>query len=164
MVDEVEVVYKCFVCPKAFSSVQALRGHMRVHRGVEVGDLHVRLPKAKIEEFLAFCRRHNASSCHMILSMIDAYIEGDKRGLIQVGSPNPAIVHLQQVFPSRPRGHGKYDLSGLVGVVGGLPRIQCNYFGGVCEGKVYCRNRCYAWLPWEKCGSCEYNRVRSVEP
>jgi hypothetical protein len=152
---EVKVVYKCFVCPKAFGSVQALRGHMRVHRGVEVGDLHVRLPKAKIEEFLAFCRRHNASSCHMVLSMIDAYIEGDKRGLIQVGSPNPAIVHLMQIFPGRARGHNKYELDLVVqDPLSGVLRCPRLDHRDTVPGRLgWCRD-VKRWVTPDQCLSC----------
>jgi hypothetical protein len=156
-VSEVRVVYKCVLCPKAFDNVQSLRAHMKVHRDVEFEHFHVRLPRAKVEEFKEFCRRHNTTTCHMILAMIDAYIEGDKRGLIQIGSTNPAIVHLQQFFASRPRGHGKYDTTSMLGFEPETPRVYCVFCGGFSGGLVFCQRYGSDWLPASRCADCPSN-------
>ncbi len=102
-------VYKCVICPASFTKQQSLAAHYRIHKDERFAELHVRLPKEKKEAFVEFCKRHNSTTCHMVLAMVDAYMEGDKRGLITVGSPNPAIVHIQQFFNAKPRGKGKYE-------------------------------------------------------
>jgi hypothetical protein len=158
-VSEVGVVYKCVLCSKAFNNVQSLRAHMKVHRDVEFEHFHVRLPRAKVEEFKEFCRRHNTTTCHMILAMIDAYIEGDKRGLIQIGSPNPAIVHLHQFFAARPRGHGKYDAAYMTVPVPGSSAVLCLYCDGFREGEVFCQRYGADWVPASKCSTCPKNRI-----
>jgi len=154
---EVRVVYKCVLCPKAFNNVQSLRAHMKVHRDVEFEHFHVRLPRAKVEEFKEFCRRHNTTTCHMILAMIDAYIEGDKRGLIQIGSTNPAVVHLQQFFASKPRGHGKYDLAGLGAAAPSAPQVYCVFCGGFSGSLVHCNRHGPNWIQIGRCVGCPSN-------
>jgi hypothetical protein len=106
-------VYKCVVCDASFDSKQSLAAHCKIHKDVEFAELHVRLPKEKVEAFKQFCESHNSTTCHMVLTMIDAYTEGVKKGLIVIGGANPAIVHLQQFFNARPRGRGKYDVEAL---------------------------------------------------
>ena len=154
---EVHVVYKCVLCPKAFNNVQSLRAHLKVHRDVEWKRLSVRLPKEKVVEFEEFCRRHNTTTCHMVLAMIDAYVEGDKRGLIQIGSTNPAVVHLQQFFASRPRGHGKYDVGALGGFEPSPPQVYCAFCGGFSGSLVFCQRYGSNWLPSSRCVDCTSN-------
>ena len=107
-------LYKCVVCGKAFTKLQSLMAHMRVHRDIEWARLSVRLPKSLVEEFKELAKRHNTTTCQLIHSMLTALIEGEKRGVVQIGSSNPVIINLVNVFNARPRGHGKYDFSALV--------------------------------------------------
>jgi len=96
----------------------------------------------------------------MILAMIDAYIEGEKRGLIQVGSPNPVIIHLQQFFASRPRGHGKYDVASATPGAGSNPAVLCLYLDGVYGGEVFCQWVGGLWIPASRCMDCPKNRLK----
>jgi len=148
-------VYKCVVCNKSFMKKQSLAAHCRIHKDVEFAELHVRLPKEKVEGFKAFCKRHNSTTCHMVLSMIDSYLEGDKRGLIVVGSPNPAIVHLQQFFNARPRGKRKYDVAPIP--FGPLEdALRCDHLHQKewAEGRFGWCSVCGRWVTPANCVSC----------
>jgi len=135
------IVYKCIVCGKAFTKRQSLMAHLASHRDIEWAHLDVRIPKEKLERFKEFCRRHNTTTCHMIMTFIDAVMEAMERSgnYVEVkpflkgaiGGSNPVIVNVQvhQYFMSKPRGKGKYDFSklDLEGCVlcGGKPYALC---------------------------------------
>lgn len=109
------VVYKCVVCGKAFTKLQSLMAHMRVHRDVEWARLSVRLPKKMVDEFKALAKRHNTTTCQLIHSLLTSLIEGEKRGIVTIGSQNPIVINLVNVFGGAPRGHKKWSLRGLAG-------------------------------------------------
>ena len=161
--------YRCLVCGRVFESAQGLRGHLKVHKG-QYKTVSFLASGVSYDEFKTLCKVHGLTTCHLFNTFMDAMNQAFKRGAkvewdpltenlrAQVGT-NPITINLSQNFGARPRGHGKYDLAGAAGAAGGIPRVLCNYFGGVSEGRVYCRNRCYTWLPWERCSGCEYNRA-----
>jgi len=103
------VVFKCVVCGKAFIKVQSLRAHLKVHRDVEFENFTVRIPKAKAARFREICRQHNTTTCHLILTLMDAVEEGVKTGLVKIGGANPVAIQVVTMVNARPRGHEKYD-------------------------------------------------------
>ncbi|MEM2197268.1 MAG: C2H2-type zinc finger protein [Sulfolobales archaeon] len=109
---EVVKVYTCFICNRSFSSVQALRGHMRVHkaeRGVLVKTSFI-LPRSKLERFRELCRRHKTTECHLLEVLIDAALKADELGVIRIGSENPVIVYVVHNFYGKPRSPFKLEI------------------------------------------------------
>lgn len=123
--------------------------------------------------FKAFCKKHGLTTCHIINMVVKSLPMADQAGvhfevkngkldISSVTGTNPLVFNfdVREFFGARPRGHGKYDLAGAAGAVE-LPKVLCNFYGGVAPGRVYCRYRgLFAWLPWEKCRECERNRYR----
>lgn len=149
------VLYKCVVCGFACTSKKALMGHMNKHRDVEWGFLHVRLPKALVDEFLRICREHNTTSCQVLHSLLTVFNEGSKRGLVDLSTKNPVTIQLVNVFGARPRGRGKYSFvsSGVVSDVNGgsecfvcgAPAVVAAFTGGwrevlLCRRHVFLKN------------------------
>lgn len=113
--DQVETLYKCMVCPKAFASKQALRGHMNAHRGEDIRTTHIVVRGEKWDRFKRFCEDHNMTTCHMIDALITLALKGKEDGIVDVVGPNPVIFNLSQVFLGKPRSAWKVDLtSGIV--------------------------------------------------
>jgi len=155
----VDVVYSCLVCGKAFTSRQALAAHMRVHRDVEFVKTSFRLPRDLAERFVEVCHKHHTTACHVVYTLIQAFVEGEKRGLVDISTKNPVIVHMHQYFAARPRGHGKYAFPPgfLPSTVINIPR--CGHVQSVCSrtGEVYCGGA-GTWVSPEKCRKCGFNR------
>lgn len=118
---KIETLFSCVLCPSSYSTRQGLAGHMNKHKDVEFRQFNIRIPKEKRDAFMALCAKHNVTSCHMMLAMIDAYLKGDECGLTLVGSKNPQIVHIQQFFNTSPGIRDKFQVSdhvkGLKGTV-----------------------------------------------
>jgi len=104
------VLYKCVVCGRSFTSIQALRGHMKAHRDVEFENFTVRLPKELCSRFKEVCRRHNTTTCQVIHSLIQVFLEGEKRGVVNLATPNPVVIQLVNYFGGAPRGRKKWEL------------------------------------------------------
>jgi len=71
------VVYKCVVCGRAFDRLAGLRGHLRVHGDVVWENFTVRIPKVLADEFRGLCRRHNTTTCHLIVGVMKACLRGE---------------------------------------------------------------------------------------
>ena len=151
------IVWKCVVCGKSWDNVQSLRAHMKVHKGVVFRDLHVRLPVGRVEWFLAFCRKHNTTTCNMVLAMLDAYEAGEKAGVTVIGGANPVIAQVNTIVASRPRGHGKYDVAGLGTYIPNGPQVYCAFCGGFSGSLVFCQRYGSNWLPSARCVECPSN-------
>jgi hypothetical protein len=156
----VEVVYSCLICGKAFSKRASLAAHMKVHRDVKMAQLNVDLPKDLRDAFNEVCRKHHTTTCHVIYTLIKAFIEGEKRGLVDLGTHNPVTIQVVNLFGARPRGHGKYDLENLPINDITQESVLCAYIDGVNGSKVFCQKRGGLWLPLSVCSTCPKNRLR----
>jgi hypothetical protein len=155
----VEVVYSCLICGKAFSKRASLAAHMRVHKDVKMAQLNVDLPKDLRDAFNEVCRKHHTTTCHVIYTLIKAFIEGEKRGLVDLGTHNPVTIQVVNLFGARPRGHGKYDLGlGMGSEPLGL-NVGCFYIGAVSGGDVYCNWLGGSWVSGQRCQACPKNRL-----
>jgi hypothetical protein len=156
----VEVVYSCLVCGKAFSKRASLAAHMKVHRDVKMAQLNVDLPKDLRDAFNEVCRKHHTTTCHVIYTLIKAFIEGEKRGLVDLGTHNPVTIQVVNLFGARPRGHGKYDTSFGNSAISGNVGVLCLYVNGISGNEIYCQWRGGLWVPVALCSSCPKNRLR----
>ena len=102
-------VFKCVICGAAFSSKFGLMGHVRCHKG-GFKRFCVSLPVGDVEWFKDFARRHNSTTCHLLKTMIDAFRKGEELGVVKVGSPNPVVVNLYQMFLGKPRSGWKVEV------------------------------------------------------
>ena len=112
---QVTVLYTCVVCGNAFSAKQSLMAHLKIHNDIEWKDFHVRLPKESVDKFQAVCKKHKTTTCNVILHLMNATVKGDEMGVIDLASSNPLVIQMVSFFGARPRGHGKYDFSSLLG-------------------------------------------------
>ena len=155
------VVYKCAVCGRSWPKKASLMGHMGHGCAKAFDRLVVSLPKVRKEWFLDYCKRHNSTSCHVLLGMFTLMEAGEEKGVTVLSSPNPQYFVLQEFFASRPRGHGKYDVYDMEGVEPMTPQVLCVYLDGLGEGKIYCQRYGSAWLPASKCAGCSKNRFKT---
>jgi hypothetical protein len=133
---------------------------MRVHKDVEMVQLNVDLPKDVRAAFVEVCHRHHTTSCHVLYSLIKAFIEGEKRGLVDLSTKNPVTVQVVNLFAAHPRGHGKYDAAYMPAPVPGSPAVLCLYCDGFREGEVFCQRYGADWIPASKCSTCPKNRFQ----
>jgi hypothetical protein len=133
---------------------------MRVHKDVEMVQLNVDLPRDVRAAFVEVCHRHHTTSCHVLYSLIKAFIEGEKRGLVDLSTKNPVTVQVVNLFASRPRGHGKYDAARVVDARSDEAAVLCLYCDGVRGGEVFCQRFGAVWVPASKCSACPKNRFQ----
>jgi len=100
---EVQQLFKCIVCPKAFGSKQSLRAHMKVHKGEGYRTTHIVVRGGEFARFEEMCRRHNTTTCHLLGVLIRAALRGDETGMIDIGAPNPAVINVHEYFLGKPR-------------------------------------------------------------
>lgn len=160
----VETLYSCVLCHKSFVKRQSLAAHMRVHRDVEFAQFKIRVPKDVKDGFMAVCRKHHATACHVLYVLMKATVKGDELGILDLSMKNPFIVQMQHYFASRPRGHGKYEAAGLAGSEPATPAVLCVFSDGYHEGKVFCQLYGAGWVEAGKCVSCPKNRLRLNSP
>jgi len=153
-------IFKCVVCGKTFLKRESLAAHLGHHKEVDFKRLSVRLPKERLEWFENYCKKHNTTSCHLILAFFSFLEEGEKHGNIILGSPNPTFFVLQEVFMAKPRGHGKYDVAAATPFAGSNPSVLCLYMDGVDGDQVFCQKRGGLWLPLSVCSTCAKNRFQ----
>lgn len=107
VLSEVEVVYKCMVCGKAWSKVQSLRAHMKRHKGEGLQRTSIWVHGEKWDWFKGYCKKHNTTTCHLLDSIIDLVKKGDERGVVTLGSSNPVILQLHEYYLAGPRSRYK---------------------------------------------------------
>jgi len=98
---EVDRLFVCVVCGRAFSSKQGLRSHMRVHRG-EYKVVSVVVNRREWEEFKEICRRHKTTTCAVLRALIQGVIRGERMGA-QILNPNPIVIQVQNYYFGKPR-------------------------------------------------------------
>jgi len=113
-VTEIERIYPCIICPKAYPTKQGLRAHMKKHKNDFVRttiyarrDLWARFDEA--------AKRHKTTTCALLDVLIKATLEGSEKGVIDVsriGSPNPVIIQVNEVFLGQPRSGWKTQIPG----------------------------------------------------
>lgn len=106
----VTTLYSCIVCGAAYSKQQSLAAHMRVHKDVEFEDFHVRIVKDVKDDFMALCKKHKTTSCHLIYALMKMAVQGEKMGVVDLGAKNPLIIQMISNFQGAPRGRNKYQL------------------------------------------------------
>jgi hypothetical protein len=119
----------------------------------------VRLPKERRDWIVNYCKRHNTTTCHLLLAFCSFLEEGEKHGNIILGSPNPTFFVLQEYFMARPRGHGKYYTTSILGPGGPEPAVLCLWCDGFREGEVFCQRYGAGWVQASRCAACRYNRI-----
>jgi len=131
--------FYCIVCGRRFGSRQGLRGHLKVHRGMYVETSFV-VPRTTNEAFKEVCRAHGLSTCHMLVSFMDAVVQAFRKGgtvefdvrserMRVKGGSNPIIVNVFQQFLGKPRSAWKLLLRERVHEVG----LDCEVCGGSAE-------------------------------
>ena len=149
------VIYKCVICGKSWMKRESLQAHMRVHQDIDWKTFNVRLPKKKVDAFKDYCKRHNTTTCHMILAIMDMCLTADEVGHAALGSANPVVFTLQQFFNAKPRGKRKYDLQPIP--FGPLEdALSCNHLRQKewVEGRLGWCSRCGRWVTPGNCVSC----------
>jgi len=127
--------YRCLVCGRVFGSSQGLRGHVKVHRGQYVR-FDVLVPRGTRDAFREVCRAHGLSTCHMIVSFMDAVVQSFRKGgvvefdarteeLRAKGGRNPIHISIYQQFLGKPRSAWKLLLDERVHEVG----LKCDVCG-----------------------------------
>ena len=120
-VTEVERLYQCVVCPKAYSSKQSLRAHMKVHKG-EYLRTTIYAPRDLWPRFDAICKAHKTTTCHLLKVLVKAVVDAGDTGVIdlaKLGSPNPLIINVNEYFLGKPRSAWKQQLD-----IDALARLQ----------------------------------------
>lgn len=83
--------------------------------------------------------------------LMKAALKGDEVGVIDVGSPNPLIVQVNEVFLGKPRSLWKMPIN--MGVIGRIPICERMYRAYSVKGLFACslRGRLVSTLECEKC-------------
>lgn len=142
---EVERLYTCIICGRAWASKQALRGHMKAHKG-EWFRTSIYVRRDPWQRFDELCRDHKTTTCNVVNVLVEGLLKGMEVGsidLARIVSPNPVVINLSQVFLGKPRSAWKTE------VLRGLPwRPACPRCGSGevrvihPEGLEYSEGRC----------------------
>jgi len=133
VLSQVETVYKCIICGKAWNNIQSLRAHMKVHRKEGYVRTGVVVKKELWAWFKAYCKEHNTTTCHLFNALLEMAKKGTEEGVMTLGAPNPVVINMSQVFLGKPRSRYKVDVSELT-----VDKNVCHVCGGrvVRERKV----------------------------
>jgi len=102
------VIYKCFVCGRAFTKVQSLRAHLKVHRGHNFVRTSIWVDRDDWEKFKEICEKHNTTTCHLLRHLLKAVIKGEELGVVKISAPNPVIINIYNYSGGPPR--SRYEL------------------------------------------------------
>jgi len=124
--------------------------HMRKHKGAFM-QLNVRLPRELVGEFKDLCRKHNTTTCHVLMTLIKAWLKGEELGMVSLSSPNPVIINVHETFLGKPRSAWKTPL-----------QESCKLWPPSCEfaddfirsiREVGCTSQ-KEWVGLEECWNC----------
>ena len=101
---EVEKVWQCIVCGKAWNKKPSLQAHMKVHKHQGYMRTSIIVMKDEWKEFNKFCDDRKTSSCMVLRDVIKAMLAGEKQGIVTIATRNPLIVQLNHVVMGAPRG------------------------------------------------------------
>lgn len=120
---EIEQIFPCVICGRAWSNKQSLRAHMKVHKGEYLRtSIHVR--KDLWESFSEVCKKHKTTTCALLDVLMKATLAGEESGsidLTKIGTPNPVVISVQEVFMGRPRGRNRLEISRMIPEGPGCP-------------------------------------------
>jgi len=155
----VKTLYTCIFCGRAFSTRQALAGHMKVHRDLKWKRLCVRLPAELVDRFSEVCAKHKTTQCAVIHGLVQAVIQGEKLGVVKLNSSNPMYVVIQDFYAARPKARGKYVPPAGFEPGGPFEFPRCGYVQRVdpAAGEVFC-SRARTWVRPEVCRGCRLQR------
>lgn len=133
---EVEVLYTCLVCGKSYSKVQSLRAHFKAHKNSGFSRTSIWVEDRLWDEFKGVCKKHKTTTCHLLSTLIKATIKGEETGTIKIGSSNPVVVQVNEIFLGKPRSKFKVPLE--VGVLGRIPMCSHMYRAYSVQGVFSC--------------------------
>jgi len=118
-------VYKCIICGREFEKGQSLRAHLKVHKA-QMAEFSVKIPKGLRDDFRELCRAHGVTTCHVVVGLMAAAVEGFRRGVVFEWDPrtetarlksgsNPLVVNFHQNFLGKPRSAWKTPLPPSLG-------------------------------------------------
>jgi len=160
-------VLKCKFCGREFSSIQALRAHLRGCKSrPESFVTSVRIyNRADWERFKAFCRHHGLTTCHIINIVVKALpmveqtgvrfeIKDGKLNVSGVQGTNPIVFNFQinETFLSKPRSRWKIPVA-----EDPLSRaVECEWLihKDWAPGRLGWCERFKRWVTVEKCLGC----------
>lgn len=106
-------LYECIICGRAFTKVQSLRAHMKVHKGHDYVRTSIWVKGGQWEKFEALCKKHHTTTCHLLSTLVDAALKGEETGMVHIGAPNPVIINVSHTFLGSPRSAWKVPVSGF---------------------------------------------------
>jgi len=135
-VGEIERLFQCIICGKAYASKQSLRAHMKVHKGEYVRTT-IYTKRGLWKRFDEVCRKHKTTTCHVLQALIEAAIKGEELGAVdlsKIAAPNPVIINVNQTFLGKPRSVYKTLLSEVIHETE-LPGVICGAVAIALHGK-----------------------------
>jgi hypothetical protein len=116
---EVSTLYKCVVCSYATDKIQALRAHMKKHKGEGYRRTSIVVHGERWDSFKGLADRHHTTTCQLIDALVKAAIKGDEQGLTIIGSSNPFLIQVNEFRLGAPRGRFSHVAADV-----GLSRIR----------------------------------------
>ena len=101
---EIQKVWQCVVCGRAWPSQQSLRAHMKAHKSEEYFATKIVVPRPLWTQFKGVCEKHKTTTCQLMKALLEAAVKGDELGVTLVGSQNPFLVQVNHVVLGMPRG------------------------------------------------------------
>jgi len=108
---QVEVLYTCIICGKAWSKIQSLRAHMKVHRNEGYMRTGIQVRTERWEKFRSYCKRHKTTTCQLLDALMELTLKGEEKGVVTLGSSNPTVLQLNQYFSGIPRSKNRFEFS-----------------------------------------------------
>lgn len=130
------VLQKCIVCGAAWPSRQSLRAHMKKHRHEGYFTTHIFVRREEWQQFKDVCHKHNSTTCHVLKTLINAFLKGEETGLVSLATPNPIIINVSETFMGKPRSTYKVRAPSPADVSVGSPG-SCADCGGPAEFRAF---------------------------